>query len=279
MNCNKEYRLEVFQHSKESLQLLFDKPVKFNFAKQKLKYSSFNFSSFNEEDKEVIIKELAYLSTKSEKLNFVSYRTSDLKLIYPELLTKEKSVLKNSNFIIFISHYEGEINLKFYEKWLMEKINIEEVIQNTLLNQNKESNCDYKRIYHLNIPKNSVNYVKDFFIDSDILVHLVIEKKCKNDFSKLIKETKKQVSLSLVSLFILNYLKLYFLNILNSKEMVDIIFLNKIKFDSNIQEIFSFFESFLCVNFHNFFSKKSSFDSNYKVRSFFYQTEGKFKIY
>jgi hypothetical protein len=198
---------------------------------------------------------------------------------HPKLFTKEKSIFGDSDFVVFISHYESEIKLKFYQEMLTEEIEKELMIEQYLLNQELKDKCDFRQTFLLTIPEKSIRYVKDFYIDSDLTISIAIEKKCESDFSKLIKEVAKQVSVSVVSLYFMNTLKLQLLTIINSKDMVDIIFLNQINFDHKTRKLFSLFDTFSCNDFPRFYSTLSSFYSNHHVRSFLYKTEGKQRIF
>jgi hypothetical protein len=256
-----------------------DKAVHFNFSKQKLEFNSIDISKLGIQDLEVFNKEFTSITSKSKNPKTVSYRTADLMSKYPELFIKEKSVFGDSDFVVFISHYEREIRLKFYQEILTEEIEKELMIEQYLLNQEYKDKCNFRKVFLLTIPEKSIQYVKDFYIDSDLTIYIVIEKKCASDFSNVIKEVEKQVSLSLVSLYVMNYLKSQLLTIINSKDMVDIIFLNQISFDQKTQKLFSLFDTFSCNDFPRFYSTLSSFYSNHHVRSFLYKTEGKQRIF
>jgi hypothetical protein len=257
--------------------LFFDKPANFDFSNDHYEYNLVEPSSLNLDETEILEQEFKDFIPTKDNPNYKTYTSSELQSKYRKSSSNDKmmSFLKFSDFVTFISYSEDDINLNFYENQLKEE-ELDNKSMGKIINIDSiPIRCNSTKTYLLKIPKKSVKYTKGFYVDSDITVSLITRKICSSKVKELIAESQKQVSFSLVSLYILNHLKLHFVNILNSKEMVDIVLLDDLDLNEHVEQVYSIFDPLSCEIYYEYYSQWSSFESNLYTRSFFYDTEGR----
>ena len=178
--------------------------------------------------------------------------------------------IRAQDHVVFIRFISDKINISFYGKKIrfesgdrIEPDSREPSETETASSQR----CNTKALYKLKLPREAFEITFNTTISSDVSILFVTYRDCFADSSKGALDARNQVSFSVVSLFIMNYMELSFLNIINNKDMLEIIFLDESPKTQYILTFFKYLDTFDCGSFSEYYSLHSSYLSNHRVRA------------
>ena len=140
--------------------------------------------------------------------------------------------------------------------------------------QENQTDCIPRLVYILSLSPTHFEYIIDSSITKDTNFYFYVKNKCEVDWVGSLATKAKELSYSIGFLYLSQFLEFTFFQLLNSKDMLDIILLDE--FDESDQ--FKFWVSKLtpldCNTMKQVSTPKSSWDSNVSVKKVFLNDSG-----
>jgi hypothetical protein len=176
-----------------------------------------------------------------------------------------------------IDKFEEIINNKINSHEVKSKIEIE--IQRQTTETKAKEICKQKELYILNLSPNDFKYIIDSSVKEDITYFLLVTNECQSQSPVSIFERVKEVSYLITFLFLSKIFEFTFLQLLNSKDLLDIVNLDNFQ----ESETFNFFNSklnpFDCMQMPRHSYPLDQYQSNINIKSIFIQTESIYFIF
>jgi hypothetical protein len=222
-------------------------------------------SFFKEFSEESASNTKNYEPSENTHIFYTQNKLSKILLMRNKVNIVEKE--KNKTFPQALSHF---INTNQVHNQKQNKSKQGESLKEVI---DEELECPTTHIYGMEIRpdnfKGSINGIltspKQVFVVSDFL--------CPDNSNK-VADTITEVSLSFFAVSISNFLQEIFFSILNSKDMLDIVFYDEVSKPEEFLKIDNFFTTFDCHLSVSFSSSSESFRSNLSIKSLFLEEYG-----
>jgi hypothetical protein len=210
------------------------------------------------------------------QINLSANQIKDVDRFYQINLTEGVPVFHWQNQNIQVSKIDK------FDEIINNKINSHEVkseIQPQTTESKAKETCKRKELYILRLSPDDFKYIINSSIREEINYFILVTNECQNQSPVSVTERVKEVSYSVSFLYFSKVLEFTFLQLLNSKDFLDIVNLDKFRESERFNFVTSKLNPFDCMQMPQHSNPLDGYQSNIKIKSIFIQTESIYFIF